>query len=114
MAYTTLNKMASVVINNLIICPMLCCSNGTDKNINSAHVRPSSSWAPVLCTRCTVHCYVATGFYSTFVKYDSSWQWCLPGPYHRLELYTPQLSSARKHPDNNTEERVRSPTKYKI
>jgi len=43
MAYTTLNKMVTVFINNtyihthrdhtsdLIICPMLCYSNGTDK-----------------------------------------------------------------------------------
>jgi len=30
------------------------------KNINSAKVGPSSSWAPVLWTCCTVHCYVAT------------------------------------------------------
>jgi len=30
------------------------------KNINSARVGPSSSWALVLCTTCTIHCY-ATG-----------------------------------------------------
>jgi len=27
------------------------------KNINLAQVDPSCSWAPVLCTCCTVHCY---------------------------------------------------------
>jgi len=39
------------------------------KNINSALLGPSSSWAPMLCTCCTVHCY-ATGV--TYIAYSTS------------------------------------------
>jgi len=37
------------------------------KNINSARVGPSSSWAPMFCTCCTVHCYATVGIWSVNV-----------------------------------------------
>jgi len=33
------------------------------KNINSAQVGPSSPWALVLCTCCTIHCYATASCY---------------------------------------------------
>jgi len=51
MAYTTLNKMVTVFINNLIICPMLCYSNGTDNKYTFCGICPIAAVCMVLLSR---------------------------------------------------------------